>query len=235
MKNRDNTLKEIEEFIKVVEELRGENGCPWDKAQTHGSMRMELIEEAYEAAAAMLAYEKNKEADNLREELGDLLLHVIMHGVIAEEEGIFTIGDIAKDIKEKMIHRHPHVFAKEEFEKQEKKKTWEQLKAEEAGHAKENVLPLKGIPNSLPALLRLPKVLKKSDAVYGKKILQETSIAELSSLAESVKGAADSKEREKVISDILYHICNIAWQDKINLEEMVMKQTEDVIREYEPS
>ena len=117
MKNKENTLKALEKFIEVVEALRGENGCPWDKAQTHGSMRMELIEEAYEAAEAMFAYEEKKEVDNLREELGDLLLHVIMHGVIAEEENIFSIEDIATEITAKMIHRHPHVFSKEEWEK----------------------------------------------------------------------------------------------------------------------
>ena len=96
MKNREQTLQAMEKFIQVVETLRGENGCPWDKAQTHESLRMELIEEAYEAADAMLAYETKKETDNLREELGDILLHVIMHGVIAEEENIFSIEDIVR-------------------------------------------------------------------------------------------------------------------------------------------
>ena len=233
MKNRDNTLKAIEKFIDVVEALRGENGCPWDRAQTHGSLRMELIEEAYEAAEAMMAYEEKKEVDNLREELGDLLLHVIMHGVIAEEEDIFSIEDIVREITDKMIHRHPHVFSKEEWEQQEVKKTWEQLKAEEAGHDRNKVRPLQGIPKSLPALLRMCKILKKADTVYEKKILREESIEQIALLGECLKHSRNKKQQEKVMTTILEHLCNVAWQDNINLEELLMNQAEKVIEGLE--
>lgn len=234
MKNKEKTLQAIEKFIEIVETLRGENGCPWDRAQTHGSLRMELIEEAYEAAAAMLAYEERKEADNLREELGDLFLHIIMHGVIAEEEEIFTIEDIVTEITEKMIHRHPHVFSKEEWEKQEEKKTWEQLKAEEAGHAKEKVRPLSGVPKALPALLRMSKVLKKADTVYGKKTEREESIQQISFLGETLQNTKNKIQQEKIMTSMLYHMCNVAWQDKINPEELLMNQIERVINGLEP-
>ena len=233
MKNKKETLEAIEKFIEVIETLRGENGCPWDKAQTHGSLRMELIEEAYEAAEAMTAYEEKKEVDNLREELGDILLHVIMHGVIAEEEGIFSIQDIVNEITNKMIHRHPHVFSKEEWEKQEEKKTWEQLKAEEAGHAKDKVLPLQGIPKALPSLLRMTKVMKKADTVYGKKIEKEESLLQLSLLGEALNNCDEKGRQEKIMSSMLYHMCNMAWQDRINLEELLSRQIEKVIEGLE--
>ena len=233
MKDKEKTLEAFEKFIYVVEALRGENGCPWDKAQTHGSLRMELIEEAYEAAEAMTAYEDKNEVDNLREELGDLLLHVIMHGVIAEEEDIFSIEDIVREITDKMIHRHPHVFSKEEWENQKEKKTWEQLKAEEAGHVKEKVLPLHGVPKALPALLRMAKVLKKADTVYGRKVVREESLDQIVLLGERLKNSKDKNQQEKVMTTMLYHLCNVAWQDKINLEELLMKQTEKVIEGLE--
>lgn len=233
MKNKEKTLEAFEKFIYVVEALRGENGCPWDKAQTHGSLRMELIEEAYEAAEAMTAYEEKSEVDNLREELGDLLLHVIMHGVIAEEEDIFSIEDIVREITDKMIHRHPHVFSKEEWERQKEKKTWEQLKAEEAGHDRKKVRPLQGIPKSLPALLRMCKILKKADTVYEKTILREESIEQIALLGECLKNSRNKKQQEKVMTTILEHLCNVAWQDNINLEELLMNQAKKVIEGLE--
>lgn len=233
MKNKEKTLEAFEKFIYVVEALRGKNGCPWDKAQTHGSLRMELIEEAYEAAEAMIAYEEKNEVDNLREELGDLLLHVIMHGVIAEEEDIFSIEDIVREITDKMIHRHPHVFSKEEWERQKEKKTWEQLKAEEAGHDRNKVRPLQGIPKSLPALLRMCKILKKADTVYEKKILREESIEQIALLGECLKNSRNKKQQEKVMTTILEHLCNVAWQDNINLEELLLNQAEKVIEGLE--
>lgn len=233
MKNKENTLKAIEKFIFVVEQLRGENGCPWDKAQTHGSLRMQLIEEAYEAADAMLAYEEKKETDNLREELGDLLLHIIMHGVIAEEEEIFSLEDIVTEITEKMIHRHPHVFSKEEWEKQETKKTWEELKAEEAGHDMKKVQPLHGIPKALPALLRMSKILKKANAVYGHKIEKEESFTKLSSLARALTEVKDQKKKEELISSILFHICNLSWQEQWNPEELLISEIEKKMMELE--
>lgn len=233
MKNREQTLQAIEKFILVVEELRGENGCPWDKAQTHGSLRMQLIEEAYEAAEAMKSYEDKKETENLKEELGDILLHIIMHGVIAEEEEIFSIEDMVTGITEKMIHRHPHVFSKEEWEKQDRKKTWEELKAEEAGHAKEKILPLHSVPKALPALLRMCKVLKKADAAYQKRTSREESLEEISKLVTGLKNVENREEEEKTISSMLYHLCNLSWQDKINPEELLIGEIEKIISDLE--
>ena len=141
MFNKENTLAALEKFIHVVEELRSDHGCPWDKAQTHETLRMQLIEEAYEAADAMLNYHSKGEIDNLREELGDILLQVVLHSVIAQEEEIFTLEDVVNEITEKMIHRHPHVFNRDNQE--EKQKTWEELKAEEKKDTA--TLPLHGI------------------------------------------------------------------------------------------
>lgn len=230
----EKNMAALEEFIHIVEELRSEHGCPWDRAQTHGSIRMELLEEAYEAAEAMAEYEKTGAYDNLREELGDLLLHVVMHGVMAEEEGIFTLGDIAEDISAKMIHRHPHVFNAREWEAQEKKKSWEELKAEEKGHAEANKRPLQQVPKSLPSLIKAAKILKKASSHYNSKIAKEVSLEQIALLGVQLGQMETAGQKEKLMTSMLYHMANVAWQEGINLEKGLLDRMNSVIRTFEP-
>ncbi|MFW5668735.1 MAG: MazG nucleotide pyrophosphohydrolase domain-containing protein, partial [Acetivibrio ethanolgignens] len=96
----------MDEFLKIIRRLRAEDGCPWDREQTHESLRGCMLEEAYEVAEAI----DNKDVANLREELGDVLLQVAMHSVIAEEQEEFTMNEVLGEVGEKMIRRHPHVF-----------------------------------------------------------------------------------------------------------------------------
>src|SRR5690554_4080909 len=111
---KDTRIKEIrmdktynfEEFMDIIRKLRSKDGCPWDKEQTHESLKQCLIEECYEVIEAI----NNKDSDNLCEELGDILLQVAMHSVIAEEDGEFTVEDVITEESRKMIRRHPHVF-----------------------------------------------------------------------------------------------------------------------------
>ncbi len=104
-------MKETERLLQVVEKLRAEDGCPWDRAQTHGSLKPACIEEAAEVLCGINILEETGNADNLREELGDLLLQVVMHARIAAEEGYFTFEDVARTAADKMVRRHPHIFA----------------------------------------------------------------------------------------------------------------------------
>ncbi|MBR5596530.1 MAG: MazG family protein [Lachnospiraceae bacterium] len=232
MTNNTPTLQALEKFIHVVKELRSEHGCPWDKAQTHESLRMQLIEEAYEAADAMLNYKTKGEIDNLREELGDILLQVVLHSVIAEEEQIFTLEDVVKEITEKMIHRHPHVFAPETMI--DGVKSWEELKAEEKGHKKETIPPLHGIPKALPALLRSAKVQKKAAVNYHHKMDSDFSISQVTLLASQLENVTTKVQKEKIMTSMLYHMTNIAWQENINLEECLMKNIDTIIEALEP-
>lgn len=232
MSNKQNTLNAFEKFINIVEDLRGDHGCPWDKAQTHESLRMQLIEEAYEAAEAMLNYEKKHETDNLKEELGDILLHVVMHSVIAEEEHIFTLEDVINEISSKMIHRHPHVFNRND--PNQTSKTWDELKAEEKGHQKENTSPLHQIPNSLPALIRSAKVQKKAAKTYHHKMDAEFSSSQISLLASQLENTTSKEQKAKLMTSMLHHMTNIAWQENIDLEEGLMKTTNVVIETFEP-
>ncbi|MBD5520300.1 MAG: MazG family protein [Lachnospiraceae bacterium] len=106
-------MTKFEEFQNIIARLRAPDGCPWDKEQTHSSLKAACIEEAAEVVCGINILEDTGNSDNLKEELGDLLLQVVMHAQIAEEEGLFTMDDIIQGISEKMIRRHPHVFGEE--------------------------------------------------------------------------------------------------------------------------
>lgn len=106
-------MTEFEKFRQIIARLRAEDGCPWDREQTHTSLKPACIEEAAEVICGINILEQTGSADNLKEELGDLLLQVVMHVQIAEEEGLFTMDDVIRGISDKMIRRHPHVFGEE--------------------------------------------------------------------------------------------------------------------------
>ena len=130
-------MKSFDELVEVVRRLRAEDGCPWDREQTHGSLKAPVIEEAAEVICGINLYEQTGNPDNLQEELGDLLLQVLMQAQIAEEEGIFTLDDVINGIRQKMIRRHPHVFGNEKVKDSgEVLVNWEQIKKQEkAGKA----------------------------------------------------------------------------------------------------
>ncbi len=125
-------MDEIKRLKEIVEKLRSENGCPWDREQTHASLKPECIEEAAEVVCGINILEKTGNAENLKEELGDLLLQVMFHAVMAEEEGLFTFEDVAGTVADKMVRRHPHVFNGVTFASEEERKaSWEKIKQEE--------------------------------------------------------------------------------------------------------
>lgn len=125
-------MKSLDELRSIVARLRAEDGCPWDREQTHASLKPECIEEAAEVICGINVLEETGNPENLKEELGDLLLQVMMHAQIAEEEGLFTIDDVAGGVSEKMIRRHPHVFGDVSVSgSKEVLRNWEQIKAKE--------------------------------------------------------------------------------------------------------
>ena len=151
--------REVAAFAAVVRRLRAE--CPWDREQTHQTLRRHLLEEAYEVLEAIdhLDVEAGEGFDALEEELGDLLFQVVFHATLAAEEGQFTLADVARGINDKLVGRHPHVFGDAEATSvEELSQTWEQLKKAEKGRAS----VMDGIPATLPALLYALKVQKKA-------------------------------------------------------------------------
>ena len=145
----------IEKFVKIVRRLRKE--CPWDREQTHKSIRHSLIEETYEVIEAI----DQNDSDELKKELGDLLLHIVLHSVMAEEEKSFTLEDVIDSISEKMVRRHPHVFGDAVVEdSHEVKKNWEHIKLTEG---RKSVID--GVPMEMPALLRALRIQEKASKV----------------------------------------------------------------------
>lgn len=141
------------DLVRLVALLRGEDGCPWDRVQTHESIRRNFIEEAYEVCEGI----DTDDAAVLREELGDVLLQVVFHSGIEADRGRFTIDDVCTEVCRKMVRRHPQLFGGEE-------KDWEQLKQEEKGAGSQTEL-MNAVAGSLPALVRAEKVLEKAQRV----------------------------------------------------------------------
>ena len=140
-----------EDLLKIIEMLRSENGCPWDKVQTHESLKPCMMEEAAELLASIRIYDKTGNAENMREELGDILLQVVMHSQIASEEGLFTMEDVVDEVSRKMVRRHPHVFGNVNADTPDEVLTnWEDIKKEEKKGKDWIESPLREIPIELP-------------------------------------------------------------------------------------
>lgn len=129
-------MSEYERLIEVVAKLRSEDGCPWDREQTHESLKRYCIEEAAEVICGVNILSETKDASNLCEELGDLLLQIVLHAQIASEEGLFTMDDVMRGISDKMVRRHPHVFSDTVLPDMDAiHRTWEEIKKQEkSGH-----------------------------------------------------------------------------------------------------
>ena len=152
-----NTINELQE---IMDTLRGPSGCDWDKKQTHESLKKYVIEESYELCQAI----DNDDIDEIIEELGDILLQVIFHCQIGQEEGYFDLKEVINGICTKLIHRHPHVFNEQDLDMNDFEKTWEDLKQEEKGESSITE-GLKRIPKYLPSLIRAEKIQNKAALV----------------------------------------------------------------------
>ena len=159
-------MNSFDELKETVRRLRAEDGCPWDREQTHGSLKAPVIEEAAEVICGINIYEKTGNPENLKEELGDLLLQVVMQAQIAEEEGLFTLDDVVRGINEKMIRRHPHVFGDAKIKDSgEVLANWEEIKKQEKAGKEDDRDFLAGAFDEAEALIgraRKPKGLRTS-------------------------------------------------------------------------
>ena len=152
-------MEAFDHLKQIIATLRSEEGCPWDREQTHESLKLPCIEEAAEVICGINVYNATGNAENLKEELGDLLLQIMMHARIAEEEGLFTLEDVIRGITDKMIRRHPHVFGDARAETSEEVLlAWEEIKArEKAGKADVSATFLPAAMNEAEALIEKAK------------------------------------------------------------------------------
>lgn len=212
--------KNLEELIDVVAKLRAPNGCPWDREQTHTSLRPNMLEEAYEAVDAI----DENDIAHLREELGDVLLQVLLHSQIASESNEFTLDDVAKELKEKLIHRHPHVFGTAKINNADDVlKTWDKLKSEEKTERKS---AMDGLSRSQAALISAQKISKRAVKTGFEWPNEESLYDCVMSEIEEFKEAEIEKDQnhmEEEMGDILFAIVNLARWNKIDAEQALLK------------
>ncbi|MDD3108433.1 MAG: nucleoside triphosphate pyrophosphohydrolase [Alistipes sp.] len=218
----DKKLDAIQQLLEVMDRLRVE--CPWDRKQTFDSLRMNTIEETYELADALLDHDMQK----IKEELGDLLLHVVFYAKMGSEQAAFDIGDVADTVRKKLIFRHPHVFGNVEASTPEQvKQNWEDLKLKEKALSHEKKRVLSGVPHSLPAMVKAYRVGEKAasagfdweerEAVW-KKVQEEIG---------EVQTEMDRKDPERMASefgDLFFSLINAARLYKVD-PEAALEQT----------
>jgi tetrapyrrole methylase family protein/MazG family protein len=192
----------LNELVQVMDKLLSPAGCPWDKEQTHKSLTRFLIEESYEVLDAI----EHADHKQLQEELGDVLFQVVFHSALAEKEGWFTLADVIKNNKEKMVRRHPHVFSSLALNtSQEVLAHWEGFKKEEG---KKQLLS--GIPQMLPALMRALKIQEKAAQVGFDFSGSPESIEKMQEKIQEFTGAEQPEEQFAELGDILFSLVNIA-------------------------
>ena len=216
----------LERLIEIIEILRSENGCKWDREQTHATLRKNMLEEAYEAVDAI----DDNDMKHLQEELGDVLLQVVLHAQIAKEAKSFDIEDIAKQISDKLVHRHPHVFGDVKVDStQEILDNWEKLKKEEKPH---RTSIMDGISRAQAALMSAQKISKKAVGV-GFEWQNEDSLYDcvLSEIKE-FKEAKTQDEKEDELGDILFAVVNLARWNKIDAEQALLRANKKFISRF---
>jgi len=220
--------KQFSRLVEIMAMLRGENGCPWDIAQDHKSLRQHLLEEAYEVLETI----DDEHYEKLPDELGDLLLQVIFHAQIASEKGLFNIESVLQAIINKLIRRHPHVFGDKVVETAEEQIIlWEQIKINNEGKKS----AIDGVPKQLPALVRSYRMQNKAATVgfdwdniepVWDKVSEET--AELKNAIET----GDKENIEDELGDLLFTIVNLSRFLKVNPEDALRKTIKKFDRRF---
>ena len=223
--------EEMQSLVETIWRLRQPDGCPWDRKQTHESIGKNMIEEAYEALDCI---EAGDEA-HLREELGDVLMQVVLHAQIAADAGAFTMADVARDINDKLIRRHPHVFGEcSATSADEVLAIWDSVKlaekgakdadAAEAGERPEGLL--EGVPRSLPALMEAQKVSRKAaSAGFEWETVADVWDKVAEERAEFEAEAPGTAERELEFGDLLFALVNVARKEGIDAESALRAST----------
>jgi tetrapyrrole methylase family protein/MazG family protein len=231
-------IQVLAELIQTVHKLRAPDGCAWDRAQTHQSLRQYLIEEAYEVLDVLDQVGAKEDLKNekirgaFKEELGDLLMQVLLHSEMTSEEGAFDIYDVAQGLNEKLIRRHPHVFGDQKANNEESAfQNWEREKAKEkAGKPEASILD--GTPKGLPSLQRVGRVIEKVSKVGFQwtdmkgpvdKLDEELTefkdeLHKLEKAAESDRGPARARLQEE-LGDLIFSLCNVSYLLKLNPED----------------
>ena len=222
-------MDEMDKVLEVMKTLRSEGGCNWDRAQNHKSLIPYLLEESYEVVHAI----ENEDDENLKEELGDLLFQVVFHSRIASEEGRFQFSDVAGNLSEKLIRRHPHVFQNQsDLSPEEVVQNWQKIKENEKKDRKETI----DVPIALPALDRAHKIQKKAADVgfdwEDPRDVRAKVAEELEELDEEWTKGGSFERMEEELGDLLFAIVNFSRFLKINPEKALRKANEKFLYRF---
>ena len=217
-------MKEFDNLVKVISQLREE--CPWDKEQTHESLSKHLIEEAYELLDSLAELTEEEESyRSLNQELGDLLLQILLHSKIASEEGYFSIVEVIESLNEKLIKRHPHVFGDVELETpKDVEKQWEKIKQE----GKDSVFD--DINKNLPAITKAFKAQRKAESLNLSYRNYEEALNDLISEVEELKEASNADDKKYELGDVLFSLINVARYIEADPETQLNKSTKRFIK-----
>jgi MazG family protein len=223
--------RQLERLRAIMHRLRAPGGCPWDAEQTHGSLVSNLIEEAYETVDAI----QRCDMEHLEEELGDLLLQVIFHSELAEEAGRFNLDDVARGIADKLVRRHPHVFANSNASTSDAVlQQWDEIKRGEKGVTEEPYLH--GTGKGLPALLRASKLQKKAAKVGFDWPTQTGVLAKIREEVQELEAAVDAQDLAAVdeeLGDLLFSVVNLARFRKLDPEVVMAAANEKFERRFD--
>src|SRR6266487_3215104 len=215
-------------LCEIVTQLRAPGGCPWDREQTNESLLPALIEEAYEVAGAVRA----EDDANVREELGDLLLLIVMHAEIAREASRFDIQNVLSDVTKKLVRRHPHVFGKSDArDSGAVLKQWESIKRAEK--TREHYLD--GLPAALPALMRAEKAQSKAARVNFDWSELRDVIAKVEEEIQELKQAVQEQDRKSIedeVGDLLFAVVNLARKCKLDAESALQGATDKFVARF---
>ena len=227
----DNTkiAKLFVDLVNIVEKLRSPEGCPWDKEQTHESLLPYFLEEAYEVIESV----ELKEWETLKEELGDVLLHILLQAKIADETNKFNISDSLEVINNKLVNRHPHVFGDDNIDASvEAKQNWEEIKHVE----KKRKSRLDGVPNKLPALVRAQRLQEKASYAGFDLDNIEDAWEKLNEELNELKSAQEKRDIENIkeeIGDVLFSVVNLSRFFDIPAEDMLRKTNRKFITRFQ--
>jgi XTP/dITP diphosphohydrolase len=226
MNSKKTKLDAFSRLLDIMDDLRSQ--CPWDQKQTFESLRHLTIEETYELGDAIL----DRDLTEIKKELGDLLLHIVFYAKLGSEEKAFDIADIANDICEKLIHRHPHIYGSVSVEDEhEVKKNWEVLKLKEG---KKSVL--EGVPNGLPAMIKAQRMQEKAAGV-GFDWEHKTQVwGKFEEELKELNQALDSKKEDEIedeFGDVLFSLINYARFIKVNPETALERTNKKFIKRFQ--
>jgi MazG family protein len=227
MKDMDKSLKEFERLLKIIDELRGK--CPWDMKQTNESLRKLTIEETYELADAVISGND----EGIKNELGDLMLHLVFYAKIGSEKGVFTMADVLEAINKKLIYRHPHVFGNVKVTgASQVEENWEQLKIKENNG---NKPVLSGVPSSLPALIKANRIQEKVRGVgfdwEKREQIWDKVQEEIKELKDEVNNL-NTEAIESELGDVLFSIINASRLYGIDPEGALEKTNRKFIKRF---